>query len=31
MTITHLMTDEAVLAELGQRLARVRLSQGITQ
>lgn len=31
MTITHLMTDDAVLAELGKRLARVRLSQGITQ
>lgn len=31
MTITHLMTDEAVLLELGQRLARMRLSQGLTQ
>jgi len=31
MTITHLMTDEALLLELGQRLARMRLSQGLTQ
>ncbi len=31
MTITNLSTDDAVLLELGQRLARQRLSQGITQ
>ncbi len=31
MNITHLSTDQAVLLELGQRLANLRLSRGITQ
>ena len=31
MTVLHLQTDEAILAELGKRLARQRLDRRITQ
>lgn len=31
MPITNASTDDAVMAELGQRIARLRLSRGITQ
>ena len=31
MQLTRLMTDEAILTELGQRLARQRIDQQITQ
>ncbi|WP_421569548.1 helix-turn-helix domain-containing protein [Stenotrophomonas sp. PD6] len=31
MNISNLSSDEAVLGELGQRLARLRLSRGTTQ
>ena len=31
MRIDHLLTDEALLAELGERLAQIRLNRNVTQ